>query len=217
MPVGFRLPSQSSNAVVSGNFGGYNAGSSSASPGFGERVGAGPLYPGGPEAKGYLNFLDSNGRLPSHLTVNPNTAGMDALRAQTLQQGTTSPWTQMQLDAQGIQNRGLMDKAQGQYAGGKNRFASAYNRLSMAPSQAMSANMDAKRNILTEGEQRRQSQLMKLPGMELDQLAPQEYNIKNMLSEKQAGDIAAQTEWAEKMKVWSAINQGKAIASSGGK
>ncbi len=183
----------------------------------GTRVGGGSLSGGSPISPGFLSYLDeSTGLLPSQLQIQPNTQGMDLLRTQTLDPTRVSPWTQVQMDGQKLKSRANMDQAQRQHSPGSSRFSGAFNRLNMAPSKVMGQDMDINRNLMMQAEQRRQGQLMQMPGMELDQLAPQEFNINNALSEKQAQDVAIQSDWAEKMKGWAANQQSRAMIASGG-
>ncbi len=188
--------------------------------------------PGAPE---YKSLLGENGLLKSQYQLAANPASLDQVRAQGLGTGT-SPWAQMMLDkeganlTQGKANLGAMGASQGIMAsrqlgmkGGLRQadmlgLQSRGARMNNAASQNLSQNAAMGRSaIMSQDASNRESALSALPGMELQAVKPQKFNITAALQEKRGQNISDVNKFQNEMSAWAAQGQGNSISKSGKK
>jgi hypothetical protein len=160
----------------------------------------------------------NKGLLQDQFNLNMNMDAMNALRAQTLNDGA-NPYVQMQMAEQGLKSQTAMQEARKQGAqpqGKGNAELKASRMLNPAAMvnpqiQANAANM----NIALQGREQQMQRLRAMPQLENQVLAPQQFNITNAMREKEAEDISRFQGWNEDMKAWAASRQAKATAKSG--
>lgn len=184
-----------------------------------------PGYPG------YNSIMGSNGLLKSQYNVTPDSSAINQLRSQIT---NPSPWAGMQTANQaqnfaaqkaGINNMPVAGQAQqflnmrggatGSDAGMLSQLAnrSKFGALENLAGQNQAANLDIKQ----QAEGFRQNAMNALPGLEQQQLQPQQQNIQNALTQNQAENAANLAKYQSQMQAWAAGKTGKSIASSGKK
>jgi len=146
--------------------------------------------------------LGQLGELPSNFQVNPNTQGLEALRNVALG-GGPSPFAQALIDQQqnrantalgniGQQSAGALGNVQNAMASTSGLSGQAADRLSQsADRQALFAKQNvrsqfggARDAILGTDADLKQRALNTLPGLEVQALQPDKFNIQNAISEK---------------------------------
>lgn len=188
-----------------------------------------PIYPE------FKSLLDSGGQLGSQYQLNANKLGLDQIRDQATRSGN-SPWASMMLakeaanlaDARG--NIGALNSAQQTMAaremgmkGGLRQsdlvgLQARGNRMANAASQNMGNTAALGRNsILTQDVANKQNAMASLPGLELQALKPQQFNIDAVLKEKRAHNIADLSKFQTEMGAWAGQQQSNAISNSGKK
>jgi len=188
-----------------------------------------------PDYPGYKSILDQNNNLPANMQINPNTQGLDKLKAETLAAGA-SPWAMSQVNqvnankgnalaANGMQAQSNMRSANravsattGLSAAAQSRMQAQANKAKMLGNQAI--NRQATQNtqdIMTADAGQKDQSLAALPQLQLQALQPQQTNIQNTLTQKSARDLADLERYKTEMGSWASANTAKAIQNSGGK
>lgn len=183
-----------------------------------------PLLGGnGPQRNQFEGIRQTDGAnaglLQDQFNLKMNPDAMNALRAQTLNDGA-SPYVQMQMAGQGLKDQVNMQEARKNapnplLAKGGNAELTAMRGMNLNAVNPLLAANNAAQGIALQGREQQMQRLRALPGQENAILKPQEFNITNALREKEAEDIARQQGWAEDMKAWAATNQAKATAKAG--
>jgi hypothetical protein len=188
-----------------------------------------------PNRPGYLNgynpSTDSLGNYATGLasTVNPNTRGIESYRAEALR-GGQSPWAGLAMaQLAGDETRqvnNLSGQAAGQAAaarsqlamrgglsgGAAERLATNANRNYMTSAQNIGAEaLDNRNKIAVQDEGNRIKMLSALPGMELDQIKPQQWaadmrfrgagqDVSNKINEAQSQNLFNMQQYQEMMR-----------------
>lgn len=188
-----------------------------------------------PNYPGFSSLLGANGQLPQNLQLKGNTEALTALRNNATS-AAPSAWATMRMNEIDAQAPGQMNQLNKNNAGA---LATARNQmmaeggLSSSISQKLGQqnnlqSMMARQNLRSgiaqnkadinlSDAQNKQSQLQALPGLELQSLAPQQYNLQNIISQNAAGNTAENQRYQQEMQAWAASKTGNAIANSGKK
>lgn len=188
-----------------------------------------------PDYPGFSSLLNGQNQLPGNLQLQGNTEALNQIRNTATSAGP-SAWAQMrlgelesqapgQMSALNRNNQGALKQARMGLMSEGGLSSGMYNKLGKdAGLQGMLARQDLRRqteqnrsDLLMSDAQNKQSMLQSLPGLELDSLKPQQYNIQNILAENQAKNSASLQRYQQDMAGWAAQNTGKAIAQSGKK
>lgn len=159
----------------------------------------------------------NKGLLQDQFNLNMNMDAMNALRAQTLNDGA-NPYVQMQMAEQGLKNQTAMQEARKQVPAQARGNAELKATRMLNPAAMVNPQIQgnqAMQNIALQGREQQMQRLRALPQLENQVLAPQQFNITNAMREKEAEDISRFQGWNEDMKAWAASRQAKATAKSG--
>lgn len=166
-------------------------------------------------------FLDEKYQLKNTL----DTAALDKLQEQALSEGP-SKWAQL---AEATQKSQAASQSQGAVADAASRLAmrgglssGASERLGQAgAAQSLAAQQDIGGKISIQDELNKQAALAALPGLQQSKaqfgLGIDQYNIGNVLSQKQQEEAAKLADYQEQMKGYAAKKAGLATLAGGGK
>lgn len=181
-----------------------------------------PIFGGaGPQRQRFEGIRQTEGAnkglLQDQFNLNMNMDAMNALRAQTLNDGA-NPYVQMQMAEQGLKNQTAMQEARKQVPTQMKGNAELAATRMLNPAAMVNPQIQANQamqNIALQGREQQMQRLRALPQLENQVLAPQQFNITNAMREKEAEDISRFQGWNEDMKAWAASRQAKATAKSG--
>lgn len=182
--------------------------------------------PGAPEAPYFTRFRQgTSGLMPGELSAKADTRALEAYRERALAPSGESPWLDIQKQKAAVETAMMRDQLA--QAGARDRMLGAQgaNRLQMATggigaspiSQALSDRLRQDVSLEQQAQDQQIGKLMNLPGMDLQALAPQEFNIRTALQEKNLEEAAKMKNYEEQMKAWGATKSAGAIAGGGKK
>lgn len=172
------------------------------------RVGASPMMPGGPQYPGFLKITQPNGMLPTHLQLRPDTRALEAMRGQATRTDL-SPWSQMQLqtlqqqqmregDLATMQRQGELGNIW-QQLGGYNPEMAARLGLQRTMGE-IGLGSQPEMQLRMEDRMQQMNTLRQQPLLEIQGLAPQQFNIQAALQEKAAMEQAKLQSYEEQYK-----------------
>lgn len=183
---------------------------------------------GKPKYPGFTSMIDpSTGFLdPKYQLKNTlDTAALDKLQEQALSEGP-SKWAQLaeatQKSQAASQSKGAIEDAASRLAMRGGLSSGAAERLGQAGAgQTLAAQQDIGGKIAIQDELNKQAALAALPGLQQSKsqfgLGIDQYNIGNVLSQKQQEEMAKLAEYQEQMKGYAAKKAGLATLAGGGK